>query len=346
MNSRRGRVAGRGRLAILGVMLAAGTACSGDDPATPPFGEVPGERVASVPIPANYGIHDMFVRDGIVFVSAWNTGVIVLDIGGAGGGTPAAPRELSRLAPSGGDVSGRIHNAWWFHNPNTAERRYLFLGQEGPGVIGENASGDLIVFDVSDLSGPVQVARYTLPGAGAHNFWMDEEEELLFAAFYNGGVVALDVSGTLPEDLAEREVDRVRPGGDSTYTWGVQLHRGSLYAADMLSGFHQLRLEAGGLEVVAGGFNVPGRATSDLWLHGDFGYTGTWGNPGGSAPLYIWTLDAGGAPTRADSLVLTNVTTVSDVEVSADGRFLLVSTEGGSGAGIHLFALENPLEPR
>ena len=29
---------------------------------------------ASVPIPPDYGIHDTFVRDGLAFVFAWNSG--------------------------------------------------------------------------------------------------------------------------------------------------------------------------------------------------------------------------------------------------------------------------------
>jgi hypothetical protein len=32
--------------------------------------------------------------------------------------------------------------------------------------------------------------HYRVPGAGAHNFWMDEPRQVLSAAFYNGGVVA------------------------------------------------------------------------------------------------------------------------------------------------------------
>jgi hypothetical protein len=32
---------------------------------------------ATVPIPPAYGIHDTFVRDGLAFVFAWNTGVIL-----------------------------------------------------------------------------------------------------------------------------------------------------------------------------------------------------------------------------------------------------------------------------
>jgi hypothetical protein len=98
--------------------------------------------------------------------------------------------------------------------------------------------------DVSDLANPREVAFFRLNGAGTHNFWMDEARQILYAAYYNGGVVALDVSGTLSGDLGGRLLGQVRPGGaGNTFTWGVQLANGSLYAVDMLSGLWQLTTE-------------------------------------------------------------------------------------------------------
>ena len=46
-----------------------------------------------------------------------------------------------------------------------------------------------------DLAHPNEVASFHLDGAGTHNFWMDEDAQILYAAYYNQGVVALDVSG-------------------------------------------------------------------------------------------------------------------------------------------------------
>ena len=68
---------------------------------------------------------------------------------------------------------------------------------------------------------PAEVAFFRLEGAGTHNFWMDEERQILYAAYYNGGVVALDVSGTLSGDLADRLIDRIEPGGAGTPTPGA-----------------------------------------------------------------------------------------------------------------------------
>jgi hypothetical protein len=201
---------------------------------------------ASVPIPPAFGIHDTYVRDGLAFVFAWNTGLIIYDVGNQlAGGSPASPREVSRILPSDNGVAGgaAAHNGWWFHNPVSGESRYLFIGQEGPYVLGSQSSGDIHVIDVHDLFHPTEVAFFHLDGAGAHNFWMDEPRQILYAAYYNAGVVALNVSGRLSGDLSQRLISQVQPGGPGdTYTWGVQLQGESLYASDMLSGLWQLRV--------------------------------------------------------------------------------------------------------
>jgi hypothetical protein len=209
------------------------------DPSTPTL-------VRREPVPDHYGIHDTFVREGIAFVFAWDEGVIIYDVGnGVRGGTPSAPVEISRLITSAtGANTPAVHNGWWFHNPVTGERRYLFIGQEGPGVVGGQSSGDIHVVDVSDLANPREVARFHLNGAGTHNFWVDEARQILYAGYYNAGVVALDISGALSGDLSGRLLSQIQPGGaNNTYTWGVQLANGSLYAIDMESGFWQLRTE-------------------------------------------------------------------------------------------------------
>ncbi|MDX2193251.1 MAG: hypothetical protein NW201_07845 [Gemmatimonadales bacterium] len=198
---------------------------------------------STITVPRTYGIHDTFVRDGLAFLCNWNAGLQILDVGnGLRGGSPSSPAQVSTTGLTAGVLSGpSIHNAWWFHNPVTSERRYLFAGQEGPGTIGVSSSGELKVLDVGDLANPREVAFFRLPGAGVHNVWMDEPRQILYAAFYNGGVVALDVSGTLSGDLSGRVLSVTRPGGDgNTYVWGVMLHRGSLYVIDFLSGLWQM----------------------------------------------------------------------------------------------------------
>jgi hypothetical protein len=307
-----------------------------------------GLLLTSIPIPQNYGIHDTYVRDGIAFVCAWNDGVRIYDVGnGIRGGTPWLPVLVSRLKSPGW---GRAHNAWWFHNPNTPEARYLFVGEEGPSSFGNTSSGDIHVLDVSDLANPVDVATFRVPGAGTHNFWMDESAEILYAAYYNAGVLKIDVSGTLSGNLeAVRRLSAFEPtdGGGNTFTWGVQLAaNGSLYAIDMLSGLWQL---APGPPLAAqsgSGRNVLERYSSDLWVHGDYAYTGTWGYRAAQGnAVKIWHLDAAGVPVLADSIIAPGIGTVSDVEVSPDGKLLMFSAENGTGNGVYWYDITDPVNP-
>jgi hypothetical protein len=315
------------------------------------FGVLPATLVAEVPVPPNYGAHDTFVRDGIAFHCAWNTGVLILDVGnGMAGGTPSHPIEISRLITSDNGVPGgpAVHNAWWFHNPVTNEKRYLFIGQEGIGVSGSNSSGDIHIVDVSDLSNPVEVGFYTMPGAGTHNFWMDEANQVLYAAYYNGGVVAIDVSGTLSGNISSREIARIQPGGPSnTATWGVMLYNGSLYASDIVSGFYQLKHVGLTLSVVAGGNNLgsdPGIGT-DLWVANGYAYTGFSG--GAKSKVMIWQLSPTGAPVLVGSVPApTGTFNLSDVEVSPSGKLLMFSTEGNANEGYYFYNLSDPVNPK
>ena len=192
-------------------------------------------------------IHDVFVRDGLLFTALWNEGLTVWDIGGGGsaGAAPASPVQLGNVRT----VGGQAHSAWWFHAPGGA-KRYVFVGQEGPAVTGLQSSGDVHVVDVSDVRSPREVAFYTVANAGAHNLVMDEANQILYVSYYNGGVRALDVSGNLEDcDLAERSLDgrcnlalmgrelavALQDQGRVS-VWGVARVGTRVFASDMLSG--------------------------------------------------------------------------------------------------------------
>ena len=211
--------------------------------------------VKAVPSSAPF-VHDSFLRDGILFVALWNAGVEIWDVGGAGhGGTPSAPVVIGSVATVGGDV----HNIWWLHDAVSGSR-YAFVGEEsGPAVLGFSSAGDIHVLDVSDLTNPREVAFYHVAGAGTHNFSVDESNGILYAAYYNAGVRALDVRGDLATctsaqqvatgsitrcDLGAmgREVGQGLTGGTpAVYVWGVMLSAGALYASDMLNGLWKLQ---------------------------------------------------------------------------------------------------------
>ena len=201
-------------------------------------------------------VHDTYQRDGLLFVALWNDGVDIWDIGGCGtGASPENPRIIGNVKTIGGEV----HNIWWYHDPN-GSKRFAFVGQEGSGSIGASSRGDIHVIDISDPSAPTEVAFYHVDGAGTHNFSVDEVNGVLYAAYYNGGVRAIDIRGDLSVCQSSQQVTDGATGrtrcdlrlmgrelaiglsnaGRSVYVWGVQYVNGSVYASDMINGIWKL----------------------------------------------------------------------------------------------------------
>ena len=194
-------------------------------------------------------VHDVYVRDGYLITALWDAGITIWDIGGGGAGSVSNPVPVGSLQTFGGEV----HNVWWYHAAS-GEKKYVFVGQEGPGSIGAFSSGDIHVVDVSTLSTPKEVAFYHLAGAGTHNFSVDEARGILYAAYYNGGVRALDVTGDLAGctaaqkssdgrcdlGLMGREIGHAFGEGQVVYVWGVQWINNSVFASDMLNGLWRL----------------------------------------------------------------------------------------------------------
>ena len=196
-------------------------------------------------------VHDVFERDGLLFAAVWMDGLSIYDVGGGNaGGSPASPVLIGNVKTP----TGKIHNVAWFHDPHTGSKQYAFLGEEATtgADIGKSSAGDIHVIDVSDMSLPKQVATFSVGGAGTHNFSVDEDSGILYAAYYSGGVRAIDIRGDLGSctaaqkvgsgpyagmcdlQLMNRDVGRGLTSG--YYVWGVQ-HQGTrLYASDMLRG--------------------------------------------------------------------------------------------------------------
>ncbi len=312
-------------------------------------GLLPLTLASEVFVPENYGAHDTFVRDGLAFHCAWNTGMIILDVGnGIKGGSPTNPVEVSRIITADNGVPGgpSVHNAWWFHNPVTGEKRYVFVGQEGLGYSAGLSAGDIHVVDVSDLLHPVEVAYFTKPNAGTHNFWMDEANQILYVGYYTAGVVAIDVSGSLRGNIANRIIASNQVGGPgNTATWGVELYNGSIYASDILTGFYQLKLNGFNLNAVAGGHNIESDKgiSTDLWVANGYAYTGFTGS---GTRVLIWKLGPTGAPTQVGYVQGPNGYNLSDVEVSPSGKLLMFSVEGGNNEGFYFYNLSDPASPK
>ncbi len=201
-------------------------------------------------------IHDVFVRDGLLFAALWDDGMTIFDVGGGGrGGSPSNPVTISNVRT----VTGDIHNIAWIHDPQTGSKKYVFLGEEGPssGGIGAGgaASGDIHVMDITDIAAPREVAIFAVPGAGVHNFFVDEPSGILYAAYYNAGVRAIDVRGDLGTCTTAQRSTKLSVTGaplcdlrlmgreagiglatGGFYIWGVTLQGTRLYASDMAKG--------------------------------------------------------------------------------------------------------------
>lgn len=197
-----------------------------------------------------HSIHDVWVQDGIAYSSNWSDGIQLVDVGnGIAGGSPENPVQFASYTYPSGDN----HAAFPFKSKSTG-KFYVIAGDE-VFPYGENGSylagGYLHMIDFTDLDNPEEVARFEIPFAGSHNFWVDEETETLYATFYNGGVRVVDISGELMGDLLAqgREINFFMPGDPDGFipnmpqTWGAQLHKGFLFYSDMHSGLWVSKVE-------------------------------------------------------------------------------------------------------
>ena len=191
-------------------------------------------------------LHDVIVQDGYAYLSYWDDGAVTLDVGaGTHGGTPTEPAFVSRHRYP----IGNTHTAW-------RAGRYLFVGDE---IFPDDwdadapieARGYIHVLDMSDMDNPVEVARYEVPEAGAHNIWV--EGDRLYVGYYQAGLRVVDISGELRGDLYRqgREIAILKTtDAQSTVpnwgmTWGAQIHKGHIFTSDLNSGLWVVKLVEG-----------------------------------------------------------------------------------------------------
>jgi plastocyanin len=213
----------------------------------------------------NY-VHDVDVKDGLAYLSYWNDGLIILDVGnGIKGGSPEQPALVSQYkydldalyrdveAVGGPGFIRGTHTAW-------RHGKYVFVGDEvfsaaprpteGSGVnaLGR-AYGRLHVVDVSDITRPRAVAYYEPKDGGAHNVWV--AGDTLYLGDYQGGLRVVDISGELRGDLlrqgreiahvATADANGVRPFAPNT--WGAVYRDGLIYAPDINTGLWIVRVD-------------------------------------------------------------------------------------------------------
>lgn len=212
-------------------------------------------------------LHDIDVRDGLAYLSYWNDGLVILDVGnGVKGGSPENPTLVSQLkydlnslyrdveAVGGPGFIRGTHTAW-------RAGKYVFVGDEvfsakprpteGGGVIGlGRAYGRLHVIDVSDLAHPRVVAHYEPKDGGTHNVWV--AGDTLYLGDYQGGLRVLDISGELRGDLLlqGREIAHVVTGDkqgmvpNAPNAWGAIYRDGYIYVPDINSGLWIVKVDA------------------------------------------------------------------------------------------------------
>jgi hypothetical protein len=211
----------------------------------------------------NY-VHDVDVKDGLAYLSYWNDGLVILDVGnGVKGGSPSSPQLVSQFkydlnglyrdveAVGGPGFIRGTHTAWRHH-------QYVFISDEvfpGSQVRGAKdaaagrAYGRLQVIDVSDLEHPKSVASYEPEYGGVHNVWA--AGDTLYIGGYNAGFRAFDISGELLGDLRAqgREMVHVNTADmdgfvrNTAMTWGVVVRDGLAYVNDMYNGLWIIRIE-------------------------------------------------------------------------------------------------------
>ena len=201
-----------------------------------------------------HSIHDVWVVDGVAFTSNWDDGVVAIDVGGAGmGGAPNSPVQLGSYAyPSGWN-----HAAYPYRSESTG-KFYVFAGDEAfpygelgrdPRAAPPRAAGWIHVISWDDWENPREVARYQVPEAGTHNLWI--EDDIMYVAYYNGGLRVVDVSGELRGDLYRqgREIGMFMPFDpdalvpNAPFVWGPQPYKDHIFFSDWHSGLWAVKLK-------------------------------------------------------------------------------------------------------
>jgi hypothetical protein len=215
---------------------------------------------------AGRSLHDIDIRDGLLYASYWNDGLVILDVGnGVKGGSPSRPvlvtqykYDLNALYKQAevdggpGFIRG-THTAWRHKN-------YVFIADEvfpaaapkgTKDAAAGRAYGRLQVLDVSDIEHPKSVAWYEPEYGGVHNVWV--AGDTLYMGAYNAGFRVFDISGELRGDLRAqgREIGHLNTADmdghvkNAAMTWGVVVNpKDNLaYVNDDNNGLWIIRIE-------------------------------------------------------------------------------------------------------
>ena len=214
----------------------------------------------------NARLHDLWVRDGIAYSAQGGVGTVVVDVGnGKYGGTIKTPKLIAAFPINSG------HEVYPYIQKSTG-KVYVFAGDEemsrrgrawegtnyslsspggGPpkGGIAQTSGGYTHIIDFTDPMNPRKVGRYHLEDYGSHDIIV--EDDILYQAYYDGGVRIVDVSGMLLGNLYDqgREIAVFKPYDPEGYTANAPFvmnampWKGHVLFTDFNSGLWAAKLE-------------------------------------------------------------------------------------------------------
>lgn len=210
----------------------------------------------------NARIHDLWVRDGIAYSAQGGVGAVLVDVGnGKWGGTIEKPKLINSFPINSG------HEIFPYVQKSTG-KTYLFLGDEEmnragrvwegtnyratlgqSGGIAQTSGGYVHIVDATDPMNMKKVGRYHLEDYGAHDIIV--EDDVLYQAYYDGGVRVVDVSGELLGNIANqnREIAVFKsfdPNGltaNASFVMNAMPWKGRVLFTDFNSGLWAAKLE-------------------------------------------------------------------------------------------------------
>ena len=215
----------------------------------------------------NARLHDLWVHDGIAYSAQGGVGTVVVDVGnGKYGGSLKNPKLITTFPIQSG------HEIYPYFQKATG-KVYLFIGDEemgrrnrvwegtnyslstpggGPpprGGVAQTSGGYTHIVDFTDPMKPRKVGRYQLEDYGSHDIIV--EDDVLYQAYYDGGVRIVDVSGMLLGNLYDqgREIAVFKPYDPEGYTANAPFvmnampWKGHVLFTDFNSGLWAAKLE-------------------------------------------------------------------------------------------------------
>ncbi|MGH7447066.1 MAG: LVIVD repeat-containing protein, partial [Longimicrobiales bacterium] len=210
----------------------------------------------------NARLHDLWVHDGIAYSAQGGAGTVVVDVGnGSYGGTIENPKLITVFPINSG------HEIFPYFQKATG-KVYLFIGDEfmsrngrvwegtnyrgemyTPGGVPQTSGGYTHIVDFTDPMNPKNVAKYHLEDYGSHDIIV--EDDVLYQAYYDGGVRVVDVSGELLGNLADqrREIAVFKPFDPQGFTpnapfvMNAMPWKGHILFTDFNSGLWSAKLE-------------------------------------------------------------------------------------------------------